>query len=93
MTVASQRHRQEGSRDCAPWSCLSQAPLVGWDEASPGGACFSAPFSDKAQQIDFSHLTAECTMSDVQSSPVLSVMAVDKVESPVPRAPTHCAQA
>lgn len=91
MTVASQRHREECSWDCSPWSCLSWASLVGWDKASPGG--FSPPFSDKAQQIDFSYLTADCTMSDVQGSPVLSVMAVDKVTSPVPRAPADCAQA
>lgn len=72
---------------------LSWAPLVGWDKASPGGVCFSPPFSDKAQEIDFGYLTAECMMSDVQCPPVLSGMPVDKGASPVLRAPADCSQA
>lgn len=49
---------------------------MGWHEASPGGACFSPPFMEKAQAMDFSYLTSEWTTSGVQTPPVLSVIAV-----------------
>lgn len=72
-----------------PWRCPSWVSSVGWDEASPGSACFSPPLSDKAQPTDFSYLNCEWTMPGVQAPPVRSVMAVGN-ESCVPCPQSSC---
>lgn len=100
MTVVSQGHSSicvEGRRAAGTAHlrgvCSSWASHVAWDEASPGGACFSPPFSKPIQLIPVTWLLSGPCQVYMPHLYCLWWLLAMKAVSPVPRPPAEYAQA